>query len=408
MISNFSKLVDKSKLMFFNQIIDGGVSNDIHNVGIDIGYGSLKVMSKYGLHKIQSLVIPFVKPIQANTSLQNLYMNDDDILYIENSGTFDEKIWAVGQKSLDMLDSDENYIDIDEYYNKKWFLNKEFQILFNVGIFLSQLKSDFSLKEEVQKYNICIGLPVQWVKYHKELQEALSGKRNFKIMMKDKIVHDIEFNISIEDIVVIPQHEGTINSMLLDYEGNEVDKLDFANRNILLIDAGIRTVDAHLLLKNNKGKSKTWLDVAMLSVKNDVCNYISEETDSEREILEFQLDRYILGQTPCTIKCGKKIIDFTDILVKSVEEKIKILCKRIQMVYELDDIDCILIAGGTGLCYFDEFSKMFDVNEICLAQDLNGLVPFDATLSNVIGYYKLLIYFDRVEFEDSSVKKKMM
>lgn len=398
-MTDFKQLADPSKFQFHEEPLEDGLGNNyILNAGIDIGYGSLKVMSKYGLHKVPSLVIPFVRPKYGDiTALQDVYMGPDDILYIENMGTPDEQAWAIGQKALDTLDATKTTLDVDEYYNKKWFLNKEFQILFNVGIFLAQLRADRNLDAWITNYRICIGLPVQWVKYSEELKRCLDGRRSFDIMFGNGNLQHMNFEISISDIEVIPQHEGALNSQLLDYQGNIEDKLDFAHKDVLLVDAGNRTVDAHLLLRNNKGKSKTWTDVSMLSVKDDVCEYILEETDNEREIYEYQLDKYILGEEPCTIKYGRNLIDFKDTIKESIHDKIRMLSKRLQMVYSLDDLDTILITGGTGLCYFEDLKKIFDDYDLQLVQDLDGEVIYNATYSNVVGFYKFLVYLEKTK-----------
>lgn len=406
-MADLKKVADQSKFCFHKQTLTGDSDKHILNVGMDIGYGSLKVMSKYGLHKIQSLVIPFVRPLQAYETLESIYMGEYDIIYVENKGTSFERMWAVGKKALDTLDAGESYIDVDEYYNKKWYQNKEFQILFNVGLYIAGLKPDFTFDTDIEQSNICLGLPVQWVKYNKELKENLIGQKEFDILMKDGELHHVVYNIKEENLEVIPQHEGSLDSLLLDFNGHIVDKIDFAHQNVLLIDAGNRTVDAHLLLKNNKSKSKTWLDVSMFSVKNDVCEYIAEETNYEREIYEYQLDKYIVGQVPCTIKYGRKIIDFAEILQKGIDEKVAMLAKRVQMVYNLDDVDIILIAGGSGLCYFDRLKSAFDMCTVILAEDKNGPIAYDATYSNVIGYYKLLMYYDKAGVSDPALKKKL-
>lgn len=400
-MTNLKQLADPSKFEFHAEPLEDGLSNNyVLNAGIDIGYGSLKVMSKYGLHKVPSLVIPFVRPKYGDiTALEDVYMGSDDILYIENMGTADEQVWAVGQKALDTLDATKTTLDVDEYYNKKWFLNKEFQIMFNVGLFLAQLRADRTLDSWITNYHICIGLPVQWVKYSEELKRCLVGRRSFDIMFGNGNLQHLNFDISVSDIEVIPQHEGALNSQLLDYEGNIQDKLDFAHKDVLLVDAGNRTVDAHLLLRNNKGKSKTWTDVSMLSVKDDVCEYILEETDNEREVYEYQLDKYILGEEPCTIKYGRNLIDFKATMQESIQEKIRVLSKRLQMVYSLDDLDSILITGGTGLCYFDDLKKIFDGYDLQLVQDLDGEVSYNATYSNVVGFYKFLIYLEKAQLD---------
>jgi len=405
-MKDLKQLADPSKFAFHAHALEDGIDNNyILKTGIDIGYGSLKVMSKYGLHKVPSLVIPFVRPKYGDiTKLEDVYMGSDDILYIEEMGTKEEKVWAIGQKAIDTLDTTEDILDVDEYYNRKWFLNKEFQILFNLGIFLAQLRADRVLDSWITGYRVCIGLPVQWVKYSDELKNCLAGRRSFDIMMSDGNLQHLNFEITAQDIEVIPQHEGTLNSALLDYQGNIQDKMDFAHKDILLVDAGNRTVDAHLLLKNNKGKSKTWLDVSMLSVKDKVCEYILEETDNEREIYEYQLDKYILGEEPCTVKYGRRIIDFKPVLQTSIRDKIRVLSKRLQMVYSLDDLDSILVTGGTGLCYFEELQDIFEDYDVKLVQDLEGEVPYNATYSNVVGFYKLLIYLEKAKLDPKKKK----
>lgn len=405
-MTDLKQLADPSKFEFHPQPLEDGLGNSYTlNTGIDIGYGSLKVMSKYGMHKVPSLVIPFVRPKYGDiTALQDVYMGRDDILYIENMGTEEEQVWAVGQKALDTLDATKAVFDVDEYYNKKWFLNKEFQIMFNIGVFLAQLRADRNLDSWITNYHICIGLPVQWVKYSEELKKCLAGRRSFDVMFGNGNLQHVSFEVGIGDLEVIPQHEGALNSQLLDYQGNIQDKLDFAHKDVLLVDAGNRTVDAHLLLKNNKGKSKTWLDVSMLSVKDEVCEYILEETDNEREVYEYQLDKYILGEDPCTIKCGRNVIDFKSTLQASIRDKIRVLSKRLQMVYNLDDLDSILVTGGTGLCYFDELKDIFDDYDVQLVQDLDGEVPYNATYSNVVGFYKLLVYLEKSKLDPQKKK----
>lgn len=381
-----------SKTMFnFRKLNIETIPNDTEPLAIDIGYGGVKIFSLNGIHSFPALLFKSKK----NSTILN---NDTDIKYIDENNN----LWYIGDRARDSLETGSRQIDSNEYYSEKRLFTDEFLILVRVSIFLGICKELNNFSLEQKKIKICTGLPEEDVEKNSfELRKIITGRHHFKISVAGSEFKTVSFDINNEDIEILSQPQGTIYSTMFDFKGNILREDLITNKNVLVLDGGMFTFDTYLSNRADQGISKTWEEFAMHEVYLRLKDIINEKT--ERYINEFDIEKYIANSNSCLIKYkGNQKYYFGDDYLNIIKNMSISLIKKLKRTYnDFNDVDIIIITGGTGKIYYPYLKELIPVDEIVLAENNDKFNGYDAIFSNVVGFFKFIIFLITSTIEEN-------
>ncbi len=323
------------------------------NIGVDLGYGFVKVINGDKNLKFAS-VVGVGKKLGFN-SLIDLPKSFLDELFVEyNDDFYFVGDLAVRQSNLATRSLDQHRISD---------FNAKILLLTALGILN---------KWDGEDFNIVTGLPVSYyAQYKKEWEKNFLGGHSITFI-GDKVDKRKTFNI--KEIKLVPQPFGSLYDKVLNNYGKVEDE-ELLDMVIGIIDIGYKTTDfvvanqmeliEHLSFSNNNGLSNAYRIIA---------NQIRTEYGIEKE--PHKLDKILEKNT---LRVAGKKYDISDIK-KEVYLKIadKIITE-IHSYWDYKDFDIILLTGGGGHAMADyilpHFSNMELVNE--------------PQYANVRGYQKL-------------------
>lgn len=205
--------------------------------------------------------------------------------------------------------------------------------------------------------------------------------------------------VSSQAIDAVIAHAGTVE------EKTGEDILDDAP--ILVVDGGQRTVGLARIEKGGallSDKADSFTNFAMLEVNQQTAKDIEKATG--REFTDYMVEAACTGRTPEVIKyidkeSGKvKEYNVKEAREKNIEKYCELLFEEVDKpIYGLLDIRNIVVAGGTGSCYYPYLVKRY-VNDmevldkshvIMVEPTLNGK-KYDAIFAVAVGGYKTLEY----------------
>lgn len=222
-------------------------------------------------------------------------------------------------------------------------------------------------ENEITYGTVVTGLPLDYLKYKDELRNMLETD------------HSIELNggerkVIVDKSVIIPQPMAVFFDMLLDDEGNVIDK-SLANKTIGIVDIGFGTTDLayvrNMEFIDKYSRSRT---VAMHTVHEFVAEKIADKFNVTKEIYEIEE----------AIRSHRiKIKDSTYDISKVVEKAYSTVATKIVEVVNAtwknrEDIDMIVLAGGGSIAMEKYLVDALDANLI-----------FDAQFAILRGYQKL-------------------
>lgn len=376
--------VSKTEFKFHDLKIPSVCKSNEEPVAIDVGYGGVKVFSMHGMHSFPSILFRVKRD---STFLDN----ETDIKYIDENGN----LWYIGDRARDSLEPGSRQIDSDEFYSEKRLETDEFLILMRISIYLGLCNSDFQFNLNNKRIRLCTGLPEEDVERDSsKLRKIISGHHYFKISIGGREFVKVNFDIEEDDIEILSQPQGTIYSMAFDIYGNIPREDLIIDKNVLVLDGGMYTFDTYLSNRADQGISKTWEDFAMHEVHLHVRDIIKEKTG--RYINEFDIEKYMMDdRNPSTIRYdGNQRYYFGDAYLNTVKEMATALVKKLKRTYDnFNDVDTVIVTGGTGKAYYPYLEQLIPVDEIMLAErNDTALGHFDAIFSNVVGFFKFIVY----------------
>ncbi|MFW6016892.1 MAG: hypothetical protein ACOCRK_10680, partial [bacterium] len=217
--------------------------------------------------------------------------------------------------------------------------------------------------------NVVTGLPVN--EYSDDMKETLSqhikGTHVFKLNGKPCLYN-------IKNCKVIPQPFGTIFDQLLDLDG-EILKPDYANINVGVIDIGFRTSDfavANQLEYMDRMSSSS--NIALSSAYKLIARELNSEFGITKPL--YQLDQ-VVRERKIIIK-GEEI-GLSPLIEKSFELTSQNIISEISLLWNVWELEVILITGGGGIALYDYLSTQLD----------NTTPVKSGQFSNVSGYLKM-------------------
>lgn len=364
-------------------------------IALDIGYGGVKVFSMNGMHSFPSLLFR----VKKDTTFLD---NETDIKYLDEDGN----LWYIGDRARDSLETGSRQIDSDDFYSSKRLDTDEFLILLRVAIYLGLCKEDFEYSSNSKRIRISTGLPEEDVdRDSRKLRKIISGHHHFQISVGGREFTKVNFDIEEDDIEILSQPQGTIYSMAFDMKGNIPREDLIVDKNVLVLDGGMYTFDTYLSNRADQGTSKTWEEFAMHEAHIKVRDIIKEKTG--RFINEYDIEKYMMDErNPSIIRYeGKQRYYFGDDYLSTLKNMSERLVKKLKRTYDdFNDVDTVIVTGGTGKAYYPYLEDLIPVDELMLAEsDDAALGKFDAVFSNVVGFFKFLVYIIASDLSEEEV-----
>ena len=122
-----------------------------------------------------------------------------------------------------------------------------------------------------------------------------------------------------------------------------------------------------------------------------------------RYINEYDIERYI--SLPSVLKYkGNQKYYFGEDYLNIIKQMSNNLVRKLKRTYDdFNDIDIIIITGGTGKTYFPYLKELIPIDEIVLAEsntENNGV--YNAIFSNVVGFFKFIMFLLSLPGDDKN------
>lgn len=300
-------------------------------IGIDVGFGFTKIYG--GADETKQILFPSVFAPYRDRLGMGENLKGLNNLIIETSG---EK-YLIGD--LAKLEGGM------ATFNKDNFLRHRLCMLTGISL----------LTEDGYAGPVVMGLPISDLKKKNEL--ILQLKDNYTIKVCNK-----QYDISIDDIWVVPQGAAAYFDLVYHSDGNIIRNNKIADKKIGIIDIGEKTLDFVCMNRSQFVKEESGsLDLGMNRAYLRLHNII--QIDLDINPMPHQVSGYL-----------SRIPDATSKEFKRLSEDI---ANQISRWWNYKDFDCIYLAGGGGAALY-EYMKFHIQCE---------LIP-ESQISNARGYYK--------------------
>lgn len=322
-------------------------------VGIDIGYGFLKIKNETEEPIIPSVIGNAVDLTfdmgHASADIQNLRVELDGEEYF------------VGDLAIEQSDHPYRSLSTDRTTN-----------IVTKVMFLTSLA--ILAEGDEDEFTVVTGLPVKdFTMYKQVYTDKFVGTHVIKLNGVEKTIHIVK-------VIVVPQPYGSFCDGLFDEDGN-VDE-DFAANHVGIIDIGYGTSD-FIQVKNYRYLEKFSSTSAngISSVYREISNYLSTHYSIHKE--DFELEQ-IIRSGELRIRGG--LIDLREPLKAAKRSLAKKVGNEIKSIWSnLPEVSLIIVAGGGGALLYDELAEILG-DDIVLAQD--------SQLANVRGYRNWGVYLE--------------
>lgn len=346
-------------------------------IGIDVGFSSVKAMAPNKRYCFPS----FVKKM--NGSLMSA--NDDDIYYRDQDGTY-----LVGTKAQDLVRTDDTN-DTSSSFDRNRYFTKDFIILIRVAVAIGLMSNERRKYTTQLRPFVETGLPAAYLKEDAtKIRSAFLTPGTFEVKLGSGRWMKYENTLKKEDVAVMSQPVGTMNSIMFDDNGEERPTArDMINKNLIIADFGFGTFDPYGVINREKALEESINNLGMKRILEVASEYIYN--DYHMDIRISQMRKYI--------KDGYvKVVDIQNMISKKVPLDKYIeracdyvadeACKKLNEVANyFHDYNVLVITGGTGAAWFDcikEKLSGMDGLDIIAGNDGNSLPIY---MANVRGYY---------------------
>ena len=334
-------------------------------VGVDIGYGFLKVYDGNNFIVIPSVIGESIS-MAFEMQKEMGHTESNKINYRKLSEVIvDDNEYSVGEFAI--LQSENSYRPISLDRATDGFL----KVFFLLGLACTMNENDTE-----EHFHLVTGLPVKDFVLHKNFYvKEFTGTHSIKINGFERI-------INIDKVTVIPQPYGTFCDGLFESDGSANE--GFAQQHIGIIDVGFKTSDFIQI------KDYTYLEKysstsinGMSYIYSEVKDYLHNQYAISKE--DFELETIIRDGS---LRYNGQTIDISDFLVKVKKSLTKKISAEIKNKWpNFPELEVIIISGGGGSMLFDYF---YDA----LREDI--VLSHDPQIANVRGYYSWGKYLDKM------------
>ncbi len=346
-------------------------------IGIDVGFSSVKAMSPNKRYCFPS----FVKKIDGNL----MSMNDDDIYYRDKDG-----VYLVGTKAQDLVRTDDTN-DTNSSFDRNRYYTKDFIILIRTAIAIGLMDTEERRYDKQYRPFIQTGLPAAYLKEDApKIRSSFLQPGSYELKLGSGKWMKFENNLKGEDVAVMSQPAGTMNSIMFDDEGNERPTAKaMMCKNLIIADFGFGTFDPYGVINRKKVLEESINNLGMKRVLEVASSYIYNDYHMDIRIPQmrkYMKDGYV------------KVVDIQNMISKRVplDNYIERACMQVaeeatKKLYEVasyfNDYEVLIVTGGTGAAWFDFIKEKLsgmDGLDIISGNDGNSLPIY---MANVRGYY---------------------
>jgi len=324
-------------------------------IGVDIGYGFLKVFSED-----KTVVIPSV--IGNSVELTFEFRKGSDLKHIEVE--YDGTKYFVGEMAI--LQSTHPYRSLSVDRTNDIVT----AVMLLTGLALVS-------EEKEASFTVVTGLPVKDFTLFKQTYiNTFSGKHTITVNGEKKTLH-------IKKVVVVPQPYGTFCDGLLKEDG-EVDS-NFAKNHVGIIDIGYKTSDIIQFddLNYLERFSSTSAN-GISSIYKDVSNYLSTKHSIYKE--DYQLEECVQDGY---LKIRNGRIDLSEVIGEAKRSLAKKISTEVKSLWgNLPEVEVVIVTGGGGSLLHLELMEL-------LGDDV--VLSPEPQIANVRGYWRWGVYLSEAE-----------
>lgn len=364
-------------------------NNGTWDIGIDMGYSSVKIMCPNGIICFPAFVKKLAKGI---VSLAK--PNPQDIMYRDTS-TGD--VYAVGQNAQEMISLDSANDTNTSLYGRNRYYSESFQVCKKVGLGLALMKNKFG-NPEGKRIRIQTGLPSKYLTAdNKILASAFVGDYDFEIKIGAGEWMHFTFSITKDDIFITQQPMGSLVSVAMNKDGKPTADAEALYRSkTLVFDPGFRTGDSCLIRGGQidiENDCQTFESLSMISVLQKTC----DELANFGTFIPIPAIQPILEKGYVNVyEDGDDFTSHKKEIAEILEEKSREVCneaiKQLSETYnKFKEIDFLVLTGGTGAAWSDYIRDRLKGLETLTILSGNRNDDLPHIFSNVRGYYLYLI-----------------
>lgn len=351
-------------------------------VAMDIGYSSVKAMSKSGLFSFPA----FATRVTDDRVMIGEALNEDIQYRDENNN-----VWDVGERAVSRVSQTDNSNSEEMLYSRNRYSNPMFLVLARVGIALGLQSYDKS--DEALGSNLVLqtGLPPAYLKSDSRvLKKILSGKHEFYLKIGNSGWRKYSFELNENNIKIMGQPMGSLFSVIYGDDGKEIkDGAKYMKNDLLIFDGGFGTLDTFEIRNRTIGAMQTFDFLGMKAVLHRASEIIFRQYEEEIAVSAMQnvLRNGFITQYDYVDNVSKKI-DIQNIIESANREICNEAITQIRQIYNnLIDYRYLLVTGGTGEAWFDMIKEFFSKIEGLEVVAANQNTNIPQIFSNVRGYY---------------------
>lgn len=362
---------------------------NIWNIGIDIGYSAVKVMSPNAVCCFPSYAVMEESDSFSIDPLENSEVVGRNIRYKDEDG----HIWSVGEAAQDSISVYDTSAASDSIYSRNRYDSPMYLVLFRVGLAMGLRRNSFG-SPDGKKLRITTGLPPKYMTMDKGmLLPAITGRHRFFVMLHKGIWEPYDFLIKEEDISIIDQPEGTLYSIMTSSKLRRMpDAAKYMSSRLLIMDPGFGTLDCFSVIRGkvSRGECQTYPDLGMRRVFEETAKEVLDRFGFEIPVPAMQ--SYLAKGTVLSMKGERKRQPFGEILDACNRNVCREAVDKLKRDYRLtmDNYDYLVLTGGTGDAWKAEIlsdPELGDPEVITILAGNQGDPSLPMLFSNVRGYF---------------------
>lgn len=385
-------LTKKYRTPTINMKVDNIKDKKAYGMSMDIGYSSVKIFAP---NKIACFPA-YARQVSGEQISLTYGTSENHILYKES----DDIIWSVGADAQNMMSVSETEDSVATLYGRNRYFSSMFRVISNVGLALGLKENPFGRYLPYMPLYLQTGLPSKYMSDKADLIEALSGHHDFYVKFGSKPWEHYTFDLAADNIFVMPQPMGTLQSICTTKAGGKIpESKNYFNSNLLIIDPGFGTFDTFEIRHGYPSENnETYANLGMKAVLQATSNEIYKKY--QQKILVPAMQQYLESGT---IKVSSRqqgerriktsLVDFSDILDRCNKEICYKALDKLMTVYNnLEEIDYLVITGGTGAAWYNLIVDYFkDMETLTVIPGNQNDTNLDFIFANARGYYFNLI-----------------
>ncbi len=359
---------------------DNGKIEGIWEIGIDIGYSSVKLFSP----NITACFPSYAKQIDnsfqfagetpANTII---YRNDEN-----------GELWLVGEVAQNTIARGDTSDSESMLYGRERYTAPMFEVITRTGLGIS-CRANEICKYDTEKIVVQTGLPERYMGDAPDLKDVLAGCHNFSIKIGNGEWETFSLNIASEDVYVMSQPKGTLFSVCVDKNRTfRKDAAMYLKSSVLVFDPGFGTLDLFPINSGVVGIGETFADLGMKRVFGETSRLIRDKyrvdipVPAMQKNLESGTVRYFDRKT-----LQSKDYEFGDLLAQANEKVCNLAIDKMTSAANLGDYDYLIVTGGTGAAWYQKMQEKFKGISTLSIIPGNQNEDLSFIYSNVRGYY---------------------